>query len=122
MEQDRRTSTGVTRVASAVDPCTRAATFKALRPALDALASAAGDDPRLSAQARRVLRAVVRTGPQATLAIADLAARSSTPKTHVPGALAELEAHGYLARLAEIAPHLAAALPAGAPPGNTDPA
>ncbi|WP_298590932.1 hypothetical protein [uncultured Kocuria sp.] len=105
-----------------MDRLTRAATFKALRPALEALASAAGDDPRLSAETRQVLRAVVRTGPQATLAIADLAARSSTPKALVPGALAELKAHGYLARLTEIAPHLAAALPASTPPRNTEPA
>lgn len=119
MEKDRRTSTGVARVASTVDPLTRAATFEALRPALDALASAAEVDSRLSAEARRVLRAVARTGPEGTLAVADLAARGSTPKTRVPAALLELEAHGYLVRLVEIAPHLAAALPARTPPRNT---
>lgn len=122
MEQDCRPSTGVTRGASAIDPRTRAATFEACRPALEALFSAAGNDPRLSAQAHRVLRAVIRTGPRATLATADLAARASTPKTRVWAALAELEAHGYLARLTDIAPHLAAALPASTPPRNTDPA
>lgn len=59
---------------------------------------------------------MVRTGPQATLATADLPTRASTPKIRVPGgALAELEAHGYLAPLTEIAPHLAAALPASTP-------
>lgn len=119
MDKDRRTSTGLARVASTVDPFTRAATFRALRPALDALTSAAGVDPRLSPEARRVLRAVARTGPEGTLAVADLAARGSTPKTRVPPALEELEAHGYLGRLAEIAPHLAAALPARTPPRNT---
>lgn len=122
MDKVRRTSTGDTRIPSAVDSLTRAATFRACRPALEALDSAAGDDSRLSAEARRVLRAVVRTGPEATLAAADLAARGSTPKTRLPAALAELEAHGYLARLAAIAPHLAAALPARTPPQSTEPA
>ena len=122
MEQDRRSSTGVTRGASAIGPRSRAATFEACRPALEALFTAAGNDPRLSVQAHRVLRAVIRTGPQATLATADLAARASTPKTRVPAALAELEAHGYLARLTEIAPHLAVALPASTSPRTTEPA
>jgi hypothetical protein len=122
MDKDRRTSTGLARVASTVDSLTRAATFGALRPALHALAAAAEVDPRLSAEARRVLRAVARTGPEATLAAADLAARSSTPKTRLPVALAELDAHGYLARLTAIAPHLAAALPTTTPPQTTEPA
>lgn len=89
----------------------RAAAFEAVRPALEALAREAGADPRLSAQARRVLRAVTGTRPEDSLALPALAARSSTPKTRVPTALAELESHGYLARLASIAPHLTAALP-----------
>jgi hypothetical protein len=119
MDKDRRTSTGLARVGSTVDPLTRAATFRACRPALEALISAAGDDPRISAEARRVLRAVAHTGPEATLAAADLAARSSTLKTRLPAALAELDAHGYLDRITAIAPHLAAALPARTPPQNT---
>ena len=116
----RRTSTGTPRFASTVDPSTRAATFSALRPALDALAAAAGADPCLSTEARLVLRAVTRTGPEATLAVADLAARGSTPKTRIPAALNELAARNYLARLTEIAPHLAAALPATTPPRHTE--
>lgn len=97
-----------------MDSSTRVATFRALRPALKTLASEAGTDPCVSADARQVLRAVARTGPEATLAVAELAARGNIPKTRIPGALVDLEAHGYLARLAEIAPHLAAALPATA--------
>ncbi len=98
------------------DPAGRAAAFTALRPALNALAAEAGADPRLSAQARRVLRAVTGTGPADTLALAALAARASTPKSRIAAALGELQAHGYLARLTAIAPHLTAALPALSPP------
>lgn len=101
--------------ASTVGPAARAAVFQALRPPLEALAREAAADLRLSAPARRTLRAVVRTRPQDSLALPALAARGSTPKTCVPSALAELEAHGYLTQLARIAPHLAAALPAPAP-------
>ncbi|MEX5259975.1 hypothetical protein [Kocuria sp. CPCC 205263] len=93
------------------DPLSRAAAFAALRPALDALIDQAGADTRLSPQARRVLRAVARTRPEHTLALADLAARASTAKARVPVALTELDAHGYLVQLARIAPHLSAALP-----------
>lgn len=107
------------RDASLLDPRARAAAFTSLRPALDALAAEAGTDPRLSSEARRVLRAVTRTHPSNTLALAGLAARASTPKTRVPGALHELEACGYLARLAHIAPHLAAALPTPTQPTPT---
>jgi hypothetical protein len=106
-EQPRHTSG-----ASSLGPAARAAVFQALRPALEALAREATADPRLSDEARRVLRAVARTGPGNTLALADLAARSSTPKARVPAALTELEDSDYLARLARIAPHLVAALPA----------
>ncbi|MCM3688686.1 hypothetical protein [Kocuria rosea] len=95
------------------DPAARAAAFTALRPALNALAADAGADPGLSAEARRVMRAV--TGPADTLALAALAARASTPKSRIVAALGELRAHGYLARLTAIAPHLTAALPALSP-------
>jgi hypothetical protein len=88
------------------------AAFAALRPALDTLASQAGTDPRLSIDARRVLRAITGTRPHDTLSLAGLAARASTPKPRVPTALDELHTHGYLARVAEMAPHLSAALPA----------
>ena len=98
--------------ASLVDAAARAVAFAALRPALDTLASHAGTDPRLSIDARRVLRAITGTRPQDTLTLAGLAVRASTPKTRVPTALKELHTHGYLARVAEIAPHLSAALPA----------
>ncbi|WP_371212472.1 helix-turn-helix domain-containing protein [Kocuria sp. SM24M-10] len=54
--------------------------------------------------------------------LADLAARSSTPKTRAPAALQELETHGYLRRLARLAPHLAAALPERHPPAPDRPA
>ncbi len=94
-----------------MDPLSRAAAFAALRPALEALIHQAGADSRLSVEARRVLRAVARTRPEHTLALAELAARASTAKARVPVALAEVDAHGYLARLAHIAPHLSAALP-----------
>jgi hypothetical protein len=97
------------------DPLSRAAAFAALRPALDALIQQAGADSRLSPQARRVLRGVARTRPEHTLALADLAARASTAKVRVPAALTELDAHGYLAHLARIAPHLSAALPPPTP-------
>lgn len=96
---------------SSLDPAARAAVFQALRPTLEALVHEAAADPRLSAEARRVFRAVARTRAENTLALADLAARSSTPKTRVPAVLNQLEGHGYLARLACIAPHLVAALP-----------
>ncbi|MEX5237404.1 helix-turn-helix domain-containing protein [Kocuria arenosa] len=96
---------------SVADPLSRAAAFAALRPALEALIHQAGADSRLSLEARRVLRAVARTRPEHTLASADLAARASTAKARVRVALAELEAHGYLAQLARIAPHFSAALP-----------
>jgi hypothetical protein len=97
------------------DPLSRAEVFAALRPALEALIQQAGADSQLSVEARRVLRAVVRTRPEHTLALAELAARASTAKARVPVALAELETCGYLARLALIAPHLSAALPSPAP-------
>ena len=112
MAGNHRADTDTARAASLLDPLARAATFTALRPALEALAAEAGTDTRLSPDARRVLRAAARTRPVDTLALADLAARSSTPKTRVPAALNELDARGYLARLTRIAPHLAAALPA----------
>ncbi|MHC5560840.1 hypothetical protein [Kocuria sp. U4B] len=108
--------TTAARAASTVDPLARAAAFTALRPALEALTTAAGADARLSAETCGVLRAVTNTGPEDTLALADLAARASTPKARIPHALSELAAHGYLARLTAIAPHLAAALPATTPP------
>ncbi|MFI7579765.1 hypothetical protein [Kocuria kalidii] len=98
-----------------MDPLSRAAAFAALRPALDALIHQAGADFRLSPEARRVLRAVARTRPEHALALAELAARASTAKARVPVALTELDAHGYLAQLARIAPHLSAALPSHAP-------
>jgi hypothetical protein len=97
------------------DPLSRAAAFAALRPALDALIHQAGVDSRLSVEACRVLRAVVRTRPEHTLALAELAARASTAKARVPVALSELETCGYLAQLALIAPHLSAALPSPVP-------
>jgi hypothetical protein len=94
-----------------MDPLSRAAAFAALRPALDALIHQAGADSRLSPEACRVLRAVSHTRPEHTLALAELATRASTAKSRVPAALTELDAHGYLAKLARIAPHLSAALP-----------
>lgn len=114
MNVDRSNST---RGATPLDPAARATVFQALRPALETLAREATADPQLSAEARRILRAVARTRAENTLALADLAARSSTPKTHVPAALSELECHGYLARLARIAPHLVTALPTPVAPG-----
>lgn len=117
MSQDHQTGTDATRAASILGPLDRAAAFTAFRPALEILVTGADADLRLSADARRTLRAVARTRPEGKLALADLAARGSTPKTRVPAALQELEDHGYLARLAHIAPHLAAALPATTPPG-----
>lgn len=99
------------RDATLLDAGARTAVFAALRPALEALAAEARTDARLSPDARRVLRAVTRTHPADTLALADLAARASTPKTRIPPALHELETCGYLARLTSIAPHLRAALP-----------
>ena len=98
-----------------MDPLSRVAAFAALRPALDALIHQADADSRLSPEARRVLRAVARTRPEHTLALAELAARASTAKARVRLAFAELDAHGYLAQLAHIAPHLSAALPSHAP-------
>lgn len=106
------------RDASILDPSGRAAAFTALHPVLERLVHAAGTDAGLSPEARRVLRAVTATGPGHSLALADLAARSSTPKTRVPAALQELETHGYLVRLARLAPHLVAALPDHCPPGT----
>lgn len=97
--------------ATLLTPRDRSAFFVALRPALDALATEAGTDARLSPDARRVLRAVTRTHPADTLALANLAARASTPKIRIPTARHELEVCGYLARLTHIAPHLRAALP-----------
>ena len=97
--------------ATLLAPRAHSAFFVALRPALDALATEAGTDARLSPDARRVLRAVTRTHPADTLALANLAARASTPKIRIPTALHELEVCGYLARLTHIAPHLRAALP-----------
>lgn len=116
MDGTHRAGANTARDASLLDPRARTAAFTSLRPALDALAAEAGADPRLSPEARRVLRAVTRTHPADTLALAGLAARASTPKTRIPDALHELEAHGYLTRLADIAPHLAAALPTPTPP------
>ena len=72
------------------------------------------DDAQLSAEARRILRALIRTRPENTLALADLAARGSTPKARVPAVLHELETRGHLMRWARIAPHLSAALPPSA--------
>lgn len=118
MNDDHQSGTDATRAASTLDPLVRAAAFMALRPALETLVSETDADPRLSQDARRVLRAVARTRPEGELALADLAARGSTPKTRVLAALTELGRHGYLARLAHIAPHLAAALPATTPPGR----
>lgn len=100
------------RAASILDALAREATFAALLPVLEPLVGEAHADARLSPDARRILRAVARTTPGNTLALADLAARSSTPKTRIPAALHELAARGYLARLTRIAPHLTAALPA----------
>lgn len=97
------------------DPLSRAAAFAALRPALETLIHQAGADSRLSPEARRVLRAVARIRSEHTLALADLAARASTAEARVPVALTELDAHGYLAQLARIAPHLSAALPPQTP-------
>ena len=108
-------STDSTQTGSILAAPARAAIFTALRPALEALFVDAGSDSQLSAEARRILRALVRTRPENTLALADLAARGSTPKARVPAALHELEAHGYLHRLANIAPHLTTALPTSAP-------
>ncbi|MFC4904352.1 hypothetical protein [Kocuria oceani] len=110
MDGTQRAGANTARDASLLDACARTAAFTSLRPALDALAAEAGTDPRLSPDSRRVLRAVTRTHPTDTLALAGLAARASTPKTRIPDALHELEARGYLARLTHIAPHLAAAL------------
>lgn len=120
MDGTHRAGANTARDASLLDARARTAAFTSLRPALDALAAAAGDDPRLSSDARRVLRAVTRTHPADTLALAGLAARASTPKTRIPDALHELEGRGYLARLTRIAPHLAAALPTP-PPQSTPP-
>lgn len=100
------------RAASILDPLAREATFAVLLPVLETLVREADTDFHLSPDARRILRAVARTKPGNTLALADLAARSSTPKTRIPAVLHELAARGYLARLSRIAPHLAAALPA----------
>ena len=114
-EQPRHTSG-----ASTLGPAARAAVFQALRPALEALTLEAAADPRLSAEARRVLRAVACTGAGNALALADLADRSSTPKIRVPVVLTELEGHGYLDRLARIAPHLAATLPTPTAPSSAE--
>ena len=108
MHQDPTDATGP---ATLLDPAAREALFAALRPALEALAGEAAADPGLSAPARRVLRAVTRTRSQDTLTLADLATRSSPAKARLPATLIELEATGYLTRLAAIAPHLAATLP-----------
>ena len=104
-------STDSTQTGSILAPPARAAIFTALRPALEALFVDAGNDAQLNAKARRILRALVRTRPENTLALADLAARGSTPKARVPAALHELETHGYLQRLTNIAPHFTTALP-----------
>ena len=108
MNQPSTVSTGT---GSILAPPARAAIFTALRPALEALFVDAGNDSQLSAEARRILRALVRTRPENTLALADLAARGSTPKARVPAVLHELETRGYLHRLTHIAPHLTTALP-----------
>ena len=104
-------STDSTQTGSILAPPARAAIFTALRPALEALFVDAGNDAQLSAEARRILRALIRTRPENTLALADLAARGSTPKARVPAVLHELETRGYLHRLTHIAPHLTTALP-----------
>jgi hypothetical protein len=103
-----------------LDPLGRAAAFAALGPALETLVGEANTDARLSPQARRILRAVAGTGPTNTLALAELAARASTPKARVLTALNELEVHGYLTRLARTAPHLVAALPPHTHPKPAD--
>ena len=108
-------NTDLTQTGSILAPPARAAIFTALRPALEALFVDAGNDSQLSAEARRILRALVRTRPENTLALADLAARGSTPKARVPAAPHELETHGYLHRLTNIAPHLTATLPTSSP-------
>ena len=112
MNQPSTVSTGT---GSILAPPARAAIFTALRPALEALFVDAGNDAQLSAEARRILRALIRTRPENTLALADLAARGSTPKARVPAVLHELETRGYLHRLTHIATHLTTALPAPAP-------
>lgn len=112
MDGTRPAGADAARAASILDPLAREAAFAALLPVLEQLVGEAGADARLSPDARRILRAVARTKPGNTLALADLAARGSTPKTRVPAALDELADRGYLARLARIAPHLTAALPA----------
>lgn len=116
MDGTRPAGTDTARAASILGPLAREAAFAVLLPALEPLVGKASADARLSSDARRILRAVARTKPGSTLALADLAARSSTPKSRVPAALHELADRGYLARLARIAPHLTAALPAPARP------
>lgn len=112
MDGTRTAGADTARAASLLGPLAREAAFAALLPVLDTLVGEADADVRLSPDARRILRAVARTKPGNTLALADLAARSSTPKTRIPAALHELADRGYLARLARVAPHLTAALPA----------
>ncbi|MEX5271946.1 hypothetical protein [Kocuria sabuli] len=112
MDGTRTAGADTARAASILDPLAREAAFAVLLPVLDTLVGEADADVRLSPDARRVLRAVARTKPGNTLALAHLAARSSTPKTRIPAALQELADRGYLARLARTAPHLTAALPA----------
>lgn len=94
--------------------------FKALRPALDALVSATRADPCLSAEARRILHAVTHTGPEGALAVAEPTTRASTSTSRIRPASGEPETQDHLARLTELAPHLGAALPATAPPGVPD--
>lgn len=111
MDGTYRAGAEAARAASILDPLSREAAFAALLPVLESLVGEADADSRLSPDARRILRAVARTKPGNTLALADLAARSSTPKSRIPAALHELAARGHLARLTRIAPHLTAALP-----------
>jgi methylphosphotriester-DNA--protein-cysteine methyltransferase len=70
MPDDHAPHTTGAPAASLVDAADRAAALAALRPALETLASQAGTDPRLSLDARRVLRAITGTRPQDTLTLA----------------------------------------------------
>ncbi|MFE7629160.1 hypothetical protein [Kocuria sp. NPDC057446] len=115
MNDLHRAGEHVSWASSVMDPLSRAAAFAALRPDLEALIHQSSADSRLSPEARRVLRAVARTRPEHTLALAELAARASTAKARLPVALTELEICGHLAQLARIAPHLSAALPPQTP-------
>jgi predicted transcriptional regulator len=91
-----------------------------LRPVLETLVSEANTDTRLSPEARHIMYAIAGTGPKNTLTLADLTERASTPKARVLTALNELGTRSYLDRLTQIAPHLAAALPAHTHPQYGD--